>query len=246
MAVKRVYSTSHAIAYNFKTAAWEDYGTKTEFGSQAATMVVGPYFVVQTGDLVRLKDINHYELGRFTDPYYIWSLNNPDSPPPPLPPPSPPPSPPTPPPIPRPYSTSSIDITADHVEGQWKSLFKTNMEGGRYVLWKSEPNEPFIPYGEETSSLYVYNLETDTQLIYAEGTPNERDYGLETKVYSTSHAIAYNFKTAAWEDYGTAFSFGYSLDSPYFVEQTGDSVVLLNMKRRVLGRFTDPYYDWTT
>jgi hypothetical protein len=128
---------THGIAYNFKTALWEDYGTKTEFGSQAATMVVGPYFVVQTGDLVRLKDINHYELGRFTDPYYIWSLNNPDSPPPPLPPPSPPPSPPTPPPIPRPYSTSSIDITADHVEGQWKSLLKRNMDGGRYVLWQS-------------------------------------------------------------------------------------------------------------
>jgi len=72
-------------------------------------------------------------------------------------------------------------------------------------------------------------------------------YGTETKHYFIQeHGIAYNFQTTTWEDYGT---YGAreedGIATPSFVEQTGDSVVLLDKNRYELGKFTDPYYAWT-
>jgi hypothetical protein len=58
---------THGIAYNFKKALWEDYGTKDDTEER----LPGPYFVEQTGDKVRLKDINHFELG-----HIVLNLNN--------------------------------------------------------------------------------------------------------------------------------------------------------------------------
>jgi len=59
-----------------------------------------------------------------------------------------------------------------------------------------------------------------------------------------THGIAYNVETRTWEDYGT---YGKDeeddIDTPSFVEQTGDSVVLLDKNRYELAKFTDPYYD---
>jgi hypothetical protein len=125
------------------------------------------------------------------------------------------------------------------VEGQWRTPYKTNYDGSRFILVSI--TYPLSPIS------HVYTLETDTHYFTRYGEPTERDYGIETKVWSSSrYGIAYNYKIGAWQDHGLASEFGYGVpDSPKIVEQTGDQVILMNSERRVLGRFTDPYYGWT-
>jgi hypothetical protein len=110
------------------------------------------------------------------------------------------------------------------------------------VLW-GEVNTPFIPDGAPASTLYVYRLEIDTQSNYRDTI---------TKVYDASiYGIAYNFQTAAWEDYGTRQAYGWvgnkvgDVEAPWFVEQYSWQVVLFNEDRTILGRFENPYDGWT-